>query len=633
MTGVVASTDGILRFVGGKWTVVEEEEQDERILTLTEFLQEGASPTLDAFLVFSSLNPMQFKPKFLPFLSRLGDLFDTVTAQPFNLQALTYINKVWTNGLYYQGYDMRMGRGPFLAQRINKYGIHIGSMTGLKSQTWRDPVAVGYDCAPQQTGDYSVAFGCRSCFGASQSYNCVAIGSQCCALGQQERSICIGLKGCSESKQQEDRSICIGYASAAYGRSCICIGSQTKTNFGGSIVLSASHQPFETSGGDALYINPLNVGLTSVSDFAESTTLCYNNSRIEQYADLSRGSQFVTVVMGGIIRDSEGIYKISLVASLDPSTVVMHSTALGTVINTSFVHDLRDDHILIYVSKNNLPSDDLIFEFVLYVSGNIGMRAVLGGETIVVKLDAYEEEVEIPPVVFSSWNIPFAGPTAADAMNETLPSDDASETAQISVYFTNDLDKPDIVNRGFETYQPGDSVYNSYNVYITTNNGTPIPWIGKYSGGEFTHPSDPNISLTGEVNGDICTHSPYLNSEGLVVKIKLPVAGVYELHDSFVMPTRETQRIVAMSISVKENGNLGTVVPRQTWRGRPEIDQVAFIESYNQVDRPFIQPNGQGMSLGYLNENAEVFFTIDNHDAWAQDTVILRFRLTCTPVL
>eukprot|EP00965_Chrysotila_dentata_P082751 2730470-Pleurochrysis_carterae.AAC.1 len=52
-------------------------------------------------------------------------------------------------------------------------------MTGLKTQTWRDPVAVGYDCAPQQTGDYSLALGCRACFGGSQSFDCVAIGSEC----------------------------------------------------------------------------------------------------------------------------------------------------------------------------------------------------------------------------------------------------------------------------------------------------------------------------------------------------------------------------------------------------------------------------------------------------------------------
>eukprot|EP00965_Chrysotila_dentata_P007558 246144-Pleurochrysis_carterae.AAC.1 len=61
-------------------------------------------------------------------------------------------------------------------------------MTGLKTQTWRDPIAVGYDCAPQQTGDYSLALGCRACVGGSQSYDCVALGSECCALGQQERA-------------------------------------------------------------------------------------------------------------------------------------------------------------------------------------------------------------------------------------------------------------------------------------------------------------------------------------------------------------------------------------------------------------------------------------------------------------
>eukprot|EP00965_Chrysotila_dentata_P121244 4008984-Pleurochrysis_carterae.AAC.1 len=192
--------------------------------------------------------------------------------------------------------------------------------------------------------------------------------------------------------------------------------------------------------------------------------------------------------------------------------------------------------------------------------------------------DEVEEQVLPQFYTFSSWNIPFVGPTVDDAMTESLQDDGGFVSGQVSMYFTHNYNDPTTVSDGFLRYEAGISEYNSYNVYIArSGNNSEIPWIGKWAGNEFTHP-DNNITLGGVQNGDICTHSPWVNGHGLVVKFKIPIAGVYVLHDSFVMPSRETQRFVAMSISVKTNDDLVTVVPRQAWRGRPVIDQEAFIE-------------------------------------------------------
>eukprot|EP00965_Chrysotila_dentata_P057694 1913232-Pleurochrysis_carterae.AAC.1 len=258
-------------------------------------------------------------------------------------------------------------------------------MTGLKTQIWRDPVAVGYDCAPQQTGDYSLALGCRACYGGSQSFDCCAIGSQCCALGQQERAVCVGFKACSALQKQEDRAIAIGYESETYGTSCVCIGSKTKSSFGKSIVLSASDEPFEAQSADAFYVNPKNVDHASLSDLdlAGAATLMYSGGRFEHFADFVSSS--VTVVNNGIERVEEGIYRIPLVDAIAPASVSMHSTAIGSQINTSFVHEINaaGTQILIFASQDSAPSDSILFEFVLYVNAEIGVRAILGGPSVV----------------------------------------------------------------------------------------------------------------------------------------------------------------------------------------------------------------------------------------------------------
>eukprot|EP00965_Chrysotila_dentata_P168061 5550085-Pleurochrysis_carterae.AAC.1 len=57
------------------------------------------SPTLvdDGFLIVSSIQPLLFSTKTLPFLNVLSDLFDTVTLGSFELQQLTFVGGSWTN--------------------------------------------------------------------------------------------------------------------------------------------------------------------------------------------------------------------------------------------------------------------------------------------------------------------------------------------------------------------------------------------------------------------------------------------------------------------------------------------------------------------------------------------------------
>eukprot|EP00965_Chrysotila_dentata_P185576 6127109-Pleurochrysis_carterae.AAC.1 len=56
------------------------------------------SPTLlDGFLIVSSLHPLLFSVKTLPFLTNLSALFDTVTLGVFDLQQLAFVGGSWTN--------------------------------------------------------------------------------------------------------------------------------------------------------------------------------------------------------------------------------------------------------------------------------------------------------------------------------------------------------------------------------------------------------------------------------------------------------------------------------------------------------------------------------------------------------
>eukprot|EP00965_Chrysotila_dentata_P032198 1074017-Pleurochrysis_carterae.AAC.1 len=153
------------------------------------------------------------------------------------------------------------------------------------------------------------------------------------------------------------------------------------------------------------------------------------------------------------------------------------------------------------------------------------------------------------------------GPNPEDAMNESLTDDAGNVTAQMAFYFTNNYTSPHIVSAGFESYTAGSYAPGIYNAYVTTSNNTQIPWIGKYEGTGFLHPE--TGAVLSAATGDISTHSPFINSNGLVFRFKVPTAGSWELHDSFAMPTRETQRIVALSVIVRSSDGSSntTVVP------------------------------------------------------------------------
>eukprot|EP00965_Chrysotila_dentata_P139563 4614077-Pleurochrysis_carterae.AAC.1 len=87
----------------------------------------------------------------------------------------------------------------------------------------------------------------------------------------------------------------------------------------------------------------------------------YTNGRFEQLKDFVPSS--VTVVNNGIERAEEGMYRILLVDAIDPAIVSMHSAAVGSQINTSFVHEINaaGTQIIIYVSQDSIPSDSVIF--------------------------------------------------------------------------------------------------------------------------------------------------------------------------------------------------------------------------------------------------------------------------------
>eukprot|EP00965_Chrysotila_dentata_P068446 2263447-Pleurochrysis_carterae.AAC.1 len=105
----------------------------------------------------------------------------------------------------------------------------------------------------------------------------------------------------------------------------------------------------------------------------------YTNGRFEHFKDFVPSS--VTVVNNGIEHAEEGLYRILLVDAIDPAMASMHSTAVGSQIETSFVHEINaaGTQIIIYAAQNSAPSDSVIFEFVLYVNAEIGLRAILGG--------------------------------------------------------------------------------------------------------------------------------------------------------------------------------------------------------------------------------------------------------------
>eukprot|EP00965_Chrysotila_dentata_P104488 3450221-Pleurochrysis_carterae.AAC.1 len=102
---VVASREGLVRYTaGGRWEVVEEEDGGSDG-TMVQYVQ---SPTLPyfGFLIVSSIQPLLFSAKTLPFLDVLSDLFDTLTLGAFDSQQLTFVGESWTNASYYNNYDL-----------------------------------------------------------------------------------------------------------------------------------------------------------------------------------------------------------------------------------------------------------------------------------------------------------------------------------------------------------------------------------------------------------------------------------------------------------------------------------------------------------------------------------------------
>eukprot|EP00965_Chrysotila_dentata_P111630 3690981-Pleurochrysis_carterae.AAC.1 len=264
---------------------------------------------------------------------------------------------------------------------------------------------------------------------------------------------------------------------------------------------------------------------------------------------------------------------------------------------------------------------DCSFDFAVFSRSDCKLQSKIDGATGAPKLETnfgYPASVDrtstAEPVTYSSWNVPMLGPTAADAMNETLLSDDGTgPEAQISLYKTNDYTTPHNVSAGFATYTAGDFSSSVYNAYTDVYQGTAFPWFGKHIGpSSITHPEDSNIVLSRET-GDFTAAAVQSGSVGVVFRFTVPINGTWELHDSFVMPIGS--RLIALNVSVKTGGSTATVVPRETWQGRASVDVAAYVASYAD-SRPLIRPLGAGVSLGALQAGDEVCLAVDNYDGW-----------------
>eukprot|EP00965_Chrysotila_dentata_P206012 6183305-Pleurochrysis_carterae.AAC.1 len=235
-------------------------------------------------------------------------------------------------------------------------------------------------------------------------------------------------------------------------------------------------------------------------------------------------------------------------------------------------------------------------------------------------------------LTFSSWNIPLLGPTPADAMNEMLLSDDGSQIAEISIYYTNDFNSPTTISSGFSVYNAGSNNVAGYSYPIFNQYGTPfgdgvntLPWVGKYGGSGMTHPDDATNTLTGMETGDISSHAPV--SGGLVIRFKVPVSGSWEIHDTFLLPTNRS--LVALNIVVRSEGDNTTVEPRQSWdNATTTINSESYVQSYADT-RTIVNSRGSGVDLGILTKDDYVYFVVDNFNGWGGDGSLLRFRMTC----
>eukprot|EP00965_Chrysotila_dentata_P064837 2148945-Pleurochrysis_carterae.AAC.1 len=192
-----------------------------------------------------------------------------------------------------------------------------------------------------------------------------------------------------------------------------------------------------------------------------------------------------------------------------------------------------DEFVVKMLSASGLV--DCSFDFAVLSRSDCKLQSKINGVTgkpILETNFGYPTTVgrsAVAPLTFSSWNIPLAGPTAADAMSETLLSDDGVQPALVSVYFTNDYTAPHIVSYGFTSYHAGTTVIAGYNFTVFNNyslsaTATSIPWHAKHVGTNIKHPEDASVVLSTET-GDITTHAPETDGHGLVYRFVVPVDG------------------------------------------------------------------------------------------------------------
>ncbi|AUL80830.1 hypothetical protein [Pleurochrysis sp. Polinton-like virus] len=389
---VVSDTVGIVTFKNGTWVVVGEGGEEP---LLSDFLD--GQLTDGAFLLFSSTNPLLLTTIDLPFVSSLNDLLDVNTSGVTVFQFLTFVNDTWKSGVFYNGFDFKLGAGPFVVQYIGRFSIHIGSLPGLKSQLGVETLAMGHECGTAQDGNWPIAMGYRACFAGSQMGDGVAIGSQCAILGQDDFATSVGYKACFDARQAE-RSVAFGNESGAYGTSCVCIGSKARCTYKDTIVFSASDSVFEGQSADSFYIDPQNVSAVKATDTdLGGEFLAYNSSSgkvlrfaLDTYLYHTPGvDSNTTPVTVSRVADGEYLVVLDVSRSYSVYDLTMHSTVIGHEVNVSIVHKQSGNNLTIYVARDGLPSNDDVFEFVVSQPVLPVMRAIIGGPSILYKLDTF----------------------------------------------------------------------------------------------------------------------------------------------------------------------------------------------------------------------------------------------------
>lgn len=394
---VVSDKIGIVKFVDGAWSVVEEGvEEGEDTVLLSDFVSGQFADY--SFLLFSSIDPPLLSAIDLPLVSSLTDLLDVNISAVTDFQYLVFVGNAFKNGVFYNGFDFKLGSGPFQSQYIGRFSIHIGSLPGLKSQLGVETLAMGHECGSAQDGFHCQAIGYRACFAGSQLNNSVATGSQCAYFGQDDFAIAVGYKACYDARQAA-RSIAFGSETGGYGTSSVCIGSKTRSVYKNAIVLSASDEPFEAQTEDSFYINPQNVPYALLTDKDDGGVyLAYSSSSgivsrfvVYIYKKYTPAVDTVNNTPVTVSRVSTGEYLVAIdnTLSFSPYDLIMLSTAIDDRRNISIVHKQNGNNFTIYVARDGEPRDDVVFEFVLGQPSIPALRAVIGGPSVLLQLDTY----------------------------------------------------------------------------------------------------------------------------------------------------------------------------------------------------------------------------------------------------